>query len=201
MYGTLSPGTTIRTLTAADLNIPYDEGAADPQRAALPPPANAAALPGQGATTKLVTSVAATRENGLGLELANVVSDSHGSRRGQVESRTDEPPAGTGVGLALAPAGIDAGPMPSGQPAPASSWLRADGTDDEDDIPTDGMGGNLSVGDLPHSQPVDGPADSHGATDDDSAAPGAAVPNGLSPGAVDDFFLLDGQDGYVCSGT
>jgi hypothetical protein len=36
MYGTLMPGTTIRTLTTADLNIPYDEGPADPQRAAVP---------------------------------------------------------------------------------------------------------------------------------------------------------------------
>jgi hypothetical protein len=35
MYGTLAPGTAIRTLTTADLNIPYDEGAADPQRAGL----------------------------------------------------------------------------------------------------------------------------------------------------------------------
>jgi hypothetical protein len=36
MYGTLAPGTVIRTLTTADLNIPYDEGPADPQRAAVP---------------------------------------------------------------------------------------------------------------------------------------------------------------------
>jgi hypothetical protein len=36
MYGTLAPGTTIRTLTTADLNVPYDEGPADPQRAAVP---------------------------------------------------------------------------------------------------------------------------------------------------------------------
>jgi hypothetical protein len=34
MYGTLAPGTVIRTLTTADLAIPYDEGAGDPQRAA-----------------------------------------------------------------------------------------------------------------------------------------------------------------------
>ncbi len=37
MVGTLSAGTTIRTLNTADLNIPYDEGAADPQRAAVLP--------------------------------------------------------------------------------------------------------------------------------------------------------------------
>ena len=41
MYGTLSPGTAIRTLTTADLNIPYDEGAADPQRAAQLPAVDA----------------------------------------------------------------------------------------------------------------------------------------------------------------
>jgi uncharacterized repeat protein (TIGR03803 family) len=41
MYGTLAPGTAIRTLITADLNIPYDEGAAAPQRAA-PVPATAA---------------------------------------------------------------------------------------------------------------------------------------------------------------
>jgi hypothetical protein len=37
MYGTLTPGTTIRTLTTADLNIPYAEAGADAQRAGLPP--------------------------------------------------------------------------------------------------------------------------------------------------------------------
>jgi hypothetical protein len=44
MYGTLATGTAIRTLTTADLNIPYDEGAADPQRAALVPAAASSAL-------------------------------------------------------------------------------------------------------------------------------------------------------------
>jgi hypothetical protein len=34
MYGTLATGTAIRTLTTADLNIPYDEAGADAQRAA-----------------------------------------------------------------------------------------------------------------------------------------------------------------------
>jgi hypothetical protein len=34
MYGTLAPGTVMRTLTTADLNIPYDEAGADAQRAA-----------------------------------------------------------------------------------------------------------------------------------------------------------------------
>jgi hypothetical protein len=38
MYGTLAPGTAIRTLTTADLSIPYNEGDGDPQRAADPPP-------------------------------------------------------------------------------------------------------------------------------------------------------------------
>jgi hypothetical protein len=38
MYGTLAPGTAIRTLTAADLNVPYDEAGADAQRAAPPAP-------------------------------------------------------------------------------------------------------------------------------------------------------------------
>ncbi len=37
MSGTLSPATTIRTLTTADLNIPYDDGSSDAQRAAVPP--------------------------------------------------------------------------------------------------------------------------------------------------------------------
>jgi uncharacterized repeat protein (TIGR01451 family) len=36
MYGTLSPGTVIRTLTTADLNIPYAESGADAQMAAVP---------------------------------------------------------------------------------------------------------------------------------------------------------------------
>jgi parallel beta-helix repeat protein len=36
LYGTLAPGTAIRSLTAADLNIPYDDGSADAQRAAPP---------------------------------------------------------------------------------------------------------------------------------------------------------------------
>ncbi len=34
MYGTLAPGTAVRTLTTADLNVPYDEAGADAQRAA-----------------------------------------------------------------------------------------------------------------------------------------------------------------------
>jgi hypothetical protein len=38
MYGTLATGTTIRTLTTADLNIPDMETAADAQRAAIIPP-------------------------------------------------------------------------------------------------------------------------------------------------------------------
>jgi hypothetical protein len=37
MYGTLAPATAIRTLTTADLNIPFAEGGADAERAALPP--------------------------------------------------------------------------------------------------------------------------------------------------------------------
>jgi hypothetical protein len=36
MFGTLATGTVMRTLTTADLNIPYDEAGADAQRAALP---------------------------------------------------------------------------------------------------------------------------------------------------------------------
>jgi parallel beta-helix repeat protein len=42
MSGTLAPGTAIRTLTTADLNIPYDEGGADGQRAAPVPAADEA---------------------------------------------------------------------------------------------------------------------------------------------------------------
>jgi hypothetical protein len=42
MYGTLAPGTAIRTLTTADLNVPYDETIADAQRAG--PPAEVAAV-------------------------------------------------------------------------------------------------------------------------------------------------------------
>jgi hypothetical protein len=37
MYGTLAPATAVRTLTTADLNIPYDEEGPDPQRAAFGP--------------------------------------------------------------------------------------------------------------------------------------------------------------------
>jgi hypothetical protein len=37
MYGTLAPATAIRTLTTADLCIPYAEAGAGAQRAALPP--------------------------------------------------------------------------------------------------------------------------------------------------------------------
>jgi hypothetical protein len=43
MYGTLAPATAIRSLTTADLAIPYDGGSADAQRAALPPPGGAPA--------------------------------------------------------------------------------------------------------------------------------------------------------------
>jgi hypothetical protein len=42
MYGTLTPGTAIRTLTTADLKIPYDEEGPDPQRAAFLPTAEPA---------------------------------------------------------------------------------------------------------------------------------------------------------------
>jgi hypothetical protein len=39
MYGTLAPGTAVRTLTTADLNVPYDESGANAQRAApIPSP-------------------------------------------------------------------------------------------------------------------------------------------------------------------
>jgi hypothetical protein len=50
MYGTLTPGTVIRGLTAADLNIPYDEAGADPQRAA-PLPGHPAVLSGSSLAT------------------------------------------------------------------------------------------------------------------------------------------------------
>ncbi len=57
MYGTLAPGTAIRSLTTADLNIPYAENGADAQRAALPPAQTSdgargvnAAITGQGGT-------------------------------------------------------------------------------------------------------------------------------------------------------
>jgi hypothetical protein len=40
MYGTLAPATAIRTLTTADLNIPYDEAGPDPQRVAFAPTAS-----------------------------------------------------------------------------------------------------------------------------------------------------------------
>jgi hypothetical protein len=45
MYGTLAAGTTIRTLTTADLNTPYDEAGADAQRAAGAPPDAGAVSP------------------------------------------------------------------------------------------------------------------------------------------------------------
>jgi hypothetical protein len=48
MYGTLATGTTIRTLTTADLNIPYDEAGADAQRAAVSHLAPAADLASPG---------------------------------------------------------------------------------------------------------------------------------------------------------
>jgi hypothetical protein len=45
MSGTLAPGTVIRTLTTADLNVPYDEATADPQRAGVPLPTTAVFTP------------------------------------------------------------------------------------------------------------------------------------------------------------
>jgi hypothetical protein len=44
-YETLTPGAAVHTPTAADLQMPYGEGAADPQRAALSGVAAAASLP------------------------------------------------------------------------------------------------------------------------------------------------------------
>ncbi len=59
MYGTLAPGTTIRTLTTADLNIPYAEAGADAQRAALPPVSVPVSIPsnGQGMTASSSASI------------------------------------------------------------------------------------------------------------------------------------------------
>jgi hypothetical protein len=65
MYGTLAPATAIRTLTTADLNIPYAEAGADAQRAAVVPvsgsvsgpsmtPASGANLPGSSAPSSAV---------------------------------------------------------------------------------------------------------------------------------------------------
>jgi hypothetical protein len=51
MYGTLAPGTTVRILTTADLNIPYAEAGADAQRAAPLVPAGLAAAPSGGGIT------------------------------------------------------------------------------------------------------------------------------------------------------
>jgi hypothetical protein len=63
MYGTLAPGTVIRTLTTADLNIPYDDGSSDAQRAAMPAVntvagalLNSGATSGQGTTLPGTTS-------------------------------------------------------------------------------------------------------------------------------------------------
>jgi hypothetical protein len=65
MYGTLTPATVIRTLTTADLNIPYGEAGVDAQRATVPIPPPAADT----ATTGLVpvspaAAVLATRPTG-----------------------------------------------------------------------------------------------------------------------------------------
>jgi hypothetical protein len=49
MYATLAPGTAIRALTTADLNVPYDDSGPDPQRAAVVPgPVGPAAFGGFG---------------------------------------------------------------------------------------------------------------------------------------------------------
>lgn len=58
MYGTLTPGTTIRSLTNADLNIPYAEGFAGAQQAVPPvsPIAPPVAGTGQGTTPPPSTS-------------------------------------------------------------------------------------------------------------------------------------------------
>jgi hypothetical protein len=51
MYGTLAPATAIRTLTAADLNVPYNESGSDAQRAAAPPAAPSPAMTSPSAVT------------------------------------------------------------------------------------------------------------------------------------------------------
>ncbi len=69
MSGTLTPATTIRTLTTADLSIPYAESGADAQRAAPAPSVAGGAVngawSGQGATAASSTSVPSSNSGPL----------------------------------------------------------------------------------------------------------------------------------------
>jgi hypothetical protein len=65
MYGTLAPGTVIRALTTADLNIPYDEDGADADHAAVTPtPATDARPAAPPAVTGSAPVLAAVPANG-----------------------------------------------------------------------------------------------------------------------------------------
>jgi len=198
MSGTLAPGTVIRTLTTADLNIPYDEGLADPQRAAVPPPmgavnnpvAVAITPPVQGAAPGLLTTHAATGGNVFGVEPADFPGES-GIRFGLQDGRQNEVPAGTGSTSAWAPPRIEGSTAPGGLPAPVGGWLRSDiPADDGDDMLP---GDDLWVGGLAarRNEAQDGlGAETWLTANGESRTTGADSPDTLSARAVDDYFLL-----------
>ena len=219
MYGTLAPGTVHRTLTTGDLNIPYDEGDADPQRAAMPPSVGAAGnlgpvadfLPGHGASSGLLTTHAAVGGNVFGVEPADVVTGGSGGRAGLVDGGQNTLPTVTNGTAAWAPAGSETSPALGGRAIPVAGWLRADlpADDDGDDLPAgddlwdggarqnmllSGFAANcLAAGqDATVATPDARVPGVWTAAGDDSTSAGPEAADALPARFVDDYFLLGG---------
>jgi hypothetical protein len=112
MYGTLAPGTVIRTLTTADLNLPYDEADADAQRAAVTPPAATDARP---AAPPAVTESApanaakvAVPDHPADVRLPAAVRLAEAAVLGSVKGGTDSGAAAAGAAAAGWPATLAA---------------------------------------------------------------------------------------------
>jgi hypothetical protein len=144
MHGTLAPGTAIRTLTTADLNLPYDEAGADAQRAAVPPSVGAdndaaeaapTPLPHGGAAPELATSDATP-----GAESVAGMPGGRQAERSAVDPRqlvvadnavpavTAAPTAGAGAVPQAIPTGLVAWNQ-GAQPAPATPAGRGGSAD------------------------------------------------------------------------
>jgi Bacterial Ig-like domain (group 3)/Matrixin len=135
MYGTLAPGTVIRTLTLADLNIPYDEGLADPQRAAVPPPLGAATSSIHEVAPGLLTNHAAAGGMVVGVDLPDMVTGGGGGRAGLMAGSRNDLSGNPSGGAAWVAARIEPWTAPTGLPALGGGWLRPDmPANDSDDI-------------------------------------------------------------------
>jgi hypothetical protein len=188
MYGTLAPGTAIRTLTTADLNIPYDEGAADPQRAAVIPATVAAtsAAPMQEVTPTVsvppggpanAPKVVGTQGPPVTRAEVSQVEVSDGAPASTPLNR--QPSEATSVGLPDAAGGMNLPTFPVALVAWVSQPAMA-----EADVPHDPKGGSADLAPVPSASPTPRCPEPSGQPTTRAALPSASAGSSAEPSAA-----------------